>query len=169
MSDTYDDSSVSAPAVGIFGQQGASDPDRAERYLQQHRQRAADADSQFASVMKQRSDAIAETRAQLAQTIQELRDRHAGTGAGQVNLPLLSFAAGVFNTTPGVASNFGNEIGRGLGSMGQTIANQRMRDEEFLKGIADLQSKSVQLGDIPLKDAALLARQKSLGEDREAG
>ena len=59
---------------------------------------------------------------------------------GRWNLPLLAMSAGMLNTTPGVASNFGNEMGRGLSAMVPAIQQKRMSDQSFYEKIAELQA-----------------------------
>ena len=48
--------------------------------------------------------------------------KHEGKGPGQLNIPMLALASGLLKTRPGVQSNFGNELGEGLGRMGEAMA-----------------------------------------------
>lgn len=170
MSDTsaYDD--YDAVTIPLPSSQGV-DKERAQGYLSQHRARSAKAETQFDAIMKRRAEAVEQARAQLDTTIATMRQKQEGSGFGQVNLPLLSLAAGLLSPAPpGTVSNFGQELGRGLSSMGSTIRAQRMSDTEFQRGIAELQQKSAQMGDKPLADeAAVMARREIAGETNAAG
>src|SRR6185503_13141112 len=77
-------------------------------------------------------------------------------------MPLLMLGAGMLGTR----GNFGEQLGTGLKMMGETIQGQRLSDEKYLQGIAELQQKQAQFADMPLKDAATFARQGALGEDK---
>lgn len=172
MPDPYDDSPDAAPAQPAFAptvvEPQVTDVGRAEGYLRQHAARAKSYGVNYDDIMKQRQDAVSQVQSTLNQTIQEMRDKHEGKGPGQINLPLAALAAGMLSGTGPGAGNFGAQVGRGLGNMTNVIQHQRMQDGEFLKGIAELQAKSGELGDVPLKDAATLARMQQLEEQKGA-
>jgi hypothetical protein len=135
---------------------------RANAFIARRKAEAEKYGSSFEEIAKQRRVAIEEAKATLDATIAEMRSRHTG-GAGGINLPLLSFGAGMLQgSPPGVVSNFGQELGRGLSSMGQTIRAQRMSDVDFLRGVSDLQRAKAQLTDAPLAEEATALRQKQL-------
>lgn len=168
MSDTsgYDDDVVTIPVASPSVDRAA-----AQGYLSQHRARGDKATAQFDEIMRQRAAAVDAARAQLDDTITKMRSKHEGAGLGQVNLPLLSLAAGLLSPgPPGTVSNFGSELGRGLSAMGTTIRAQRMSDTEFQRGIGELQQKSAQLADKPLADqAAIAGRRETTAEQAAAG
>lgn len=168
--DGTDDATATSPYAVIQPQLTVGDPDRANRFLSEHRGRASAAESQFSDIMRQRQEAIAHTQKVLDETIQTLRDRHEGKGLGQVNLPLIALGAGLLQgEEPGKAGNFGRELSRGLAGMGKAVQTQRMGDDEFYKGLAELQAKQGQLSDIPLRDAAAFAKAQSLKEAGDQG
>lgn len=169
MADPYDDVETTPTAVPAvvqpaFAEPQVTDVERAQGYLRQHSERAAKYGANYEDIMKQRQDAVKGVQDTLNATIQEMRDKHEGKGPGQMNLPLLALASGMLSGTGAGAGNFGAQLGRGLGSMGATIQSQRMNDSQFLKGIAELQAKSGELSDVPLKDAAALAKAAQLRE-----
>lgn len=168
--DGTDDAAPASPYAVVQPQLTVGDPDRAAKFLQEHRGRASAAESQFSDIMRQRQEAVAHTQKILDETIQTLRDRHEGKGFGQVNLPLLALGAGLLQgEEPGKAGNFGRELSRGLAGMGKAVQAQRMGDDEFYKGLAELQAKQGQLSDIPLRDAAAFAKAQSLKEAGDQG
>jgi len=57
----------------------------------------------------------------------------------------------MLRTTPGVASNFGNELGSGLASAVPAISNSRMQDRDFWTKIAELQAQRGTLASLPAK------------------
>ena len=77
---------------------------------------------------------IADTVRAIDETTEALRNAH----SQQWNLPLLAFGAGMLRTTPGVTSNFMNELSGGMDAMLPAIARQRMSDNEFLTRIGEL-------------------------------
>lgn len=163
MSDTsvYDD-----PIVDILTSSPPTDKDAAKGFLARHNERAATSESKFNDIMKQRAEAMEVAKARLDETIGQMRAKHEGSGFGQVNLPLMSFAAGLLAPAPpGVASNFGQELSRGLSSMGTTIRSQRMQDSEFLKGIAELQAKGDAMSDKPRADAQTAEMRKQIAAE----
>jgi hypothetical protein len=165
MSDPYEqDDATTSPYPSLIPPLEVNDPARAERYAREHGAKARQAGDQFERILRERADAIAQTKSSLADTIAELRARHSGAGPGQLNIPLLAFASGLLTTQPGVASNFGNELGRGLGNMAEAAHRQRMTDTDYLKSVAELQQKMASLEDLPLRDAATLARQSQIQE-----
>lgn len=156
----YEDDDVSgtvAPAI---------DRARAEGFLSRYRTRADKAEAQFDALMKQRTEAISAARGRLDQTIADMRAKHSPDGG--INLPLLALGAGLLSGNPrGGPSDFGQELGRGLSSMGQTIRAQRMSDVDFLRGISDLQRRSDELADLPLKDAMAVEGRKQLTAEQQ--
>lgn len=80
-------------------------------------------------------------------TVAQLRKAH----DSQWNLPLLAFSAGMLHTTPGVASNFGNELGSGLAAAVPAINQTRMRDQDFWEKIAQLQAQRGSIASAPSK------------------
>lgn len=90
---------------------------------------------------------VADTVRAIDETVADLRKSH----DSQWNLPLLAFGAGMLRTTPGVASNFGNEVGSGLASAVPAISNARMQDRDFWAKIADLQSQRGTMASLPAK------------------
>lgn len=140
---------------------GPIDRKRADAFIERQRQLGTQASGSFEDIMRQRNAAIEEARAKIDETIAQMRERHSGGGFGGVNLPLLALGAGLLQgSPPGTVSNFGQELGRGLSAMGQTIRAQRMNDVDFLSGIAGLQRAQAQLGDMPMADAAKAARER---------
>lgn len=159
-----------APTTVIMPQMQVGDPDRATKFLAAHAARAQGAEDQFSQIMQQRQDAVAQTRAALDKTIAELQARHTGAGPGQVNLPLLALGAGLLGSgRPGVVSNFGSELGAGLKGMGAAIQSQRLSDTDYLSKVAELQAKSGQIADLPMRDAASFAKAKQLKEEGDQG
>jgi len=140
-----------------------------EGFRREHRGRADAYGDQFESVMRQRASKVEEAKRLLDETTATLREKHEGAGAGQMNLPMLAMAAGLLSPgAPGRASNFGEELSRGLTGMGTTIARQRMNDADFHRGIADLQIKRASLEQEPLKDQAAYLKAAQLAEDKHA-
>lgn len=92
---------------------------------------------------------IESTLRAIDETTKTLRDAH--TSKDRWNLPLLAMSAGMLRTQPGVQSNFFNELGNGMAAMGPVIQQQRMSDEQFWKGIADLQTKRGEISSMPSK------------------
>lgn len=164
---TYDDVETitpQGPGVTVVNQQQpVQDIGRAEGYIKQHQANADRYRVNFEDLMKQRSDAVKAAGDQLTQTINELRDRHEGRNGG-INLPLLMLGAGMLAKT----GDFGTKLGAGLTAMGEQVGRQRMSDDQFFRGIADLQMRQAQLADVPMKDAAALARQGQLKEEGNA-
>lgn len=162
----YDDDEIVPVSLGS----PSVDQDAAKGFLSQHRARADKSGAQFDAIMKQRSEAVAAAKTQLDETIAQMRQRHEGGGGlGAVNLPLLSLAAGLLSPAPpGTVSNFGQELSRGLGSMGTTIRATRMNDTEFLRGISDLQRKSAEMADKPLADAQTAEMRKQIASEGAA-
>lgn len=177
MADPYDDSPDPAPAAATQPQPAFAQPveapvtdvERAQGYLRQHEAQAQKYGANFDDIMKQRKEAIAQVQGTLNQIIQEMRDKHEGKGPWQVNLPLANFSAGVLSGVGPGAGNFGAQMGAGMGRMAGSVERQRMQDSEFLKGVAELQAKSGEMGDVPLKDAAQLAKMAQLREQQSQG
>lgn len=146
------------------------DKDVAQGFLSKYRTRADAASAQFDDLMKRREAAISVARQRLDDTIAQMREKHQG-GSGGINLPLLALGAGLLSPDPrGGTSNFAQELGRGLSSMGQTIRAQRMSDVDFLRGISELERRSAEMADAPLKDAMTLeARKQAAAEAAAAG
>lgn len=141
------------------------DTPAARGYLRRMQETSKSAGANYEDIMRRRSDAVAAVQRQLNDTIAEMRAARSGAGPGQVNLPLLAFGAGMLSPTPGVASNFATELGRGMSAMGSTIQKQRMTDSDFLKGLAELQMRNQMLGDLPLKDAAAYEARRGIAAD----
>lgn len=158
-----------APAPVVTDVPQVTDVERAQGYLRQHSERAAKFGANYDDVMKQRQSAVKEVQDTLNKTIQEMRDKHEGKGFGQINLPMANFAAGMLSGTGPGAGNFAAQLGAGMKAMSGSVERQRMHDTEFLKGIAELQEKSGMLGDVPLKDAAALAKAQQLEELKSSG
>lgn len=139
--------------------------ERAQGYLRQYEQRSQRAGASYDDIMKRRQDAIARVRGDLDNTIAEMRERQTG-GNGGVNLPLLALAAGLLAPDPsGRGGNFGSELSRGLTAMGATIANERKSGADMASRIAQLQQKSGEMEDLPLRDRAVMERQNQLAND----
>jgi len=94
---------------------------------------------------------IRKQTADIGQAIQESVDELKRAHESQWNLPLMAFGAGMLRTRPGIASNFLNEVGSGLDSTIPVIQQQRMKDQDFWKQIADLQQAKGQTAIAPEK------------------
>jgi hypothetical protein len=140
------------------------DPKAAAAYSAAHGATARSAADEYAQIMRQRQAAVEETRGLLNKTIDDLKARHEGSGFGQVNLPLMALSAGLLSPTR--THSFGEELSNGLRGMGQVVQQQRMSDTDYMEKIAQLQEKSGQLGDLPLRDAAANARARQLQEEK---
>lgn len=163
MSDIYDDDDLPI----TLGSPAPVDRGTAEGFLSKYRSRADKAEAQFDALMKQRSEAINAARGRLDQTIAEMRAKHDPSGG--INLPLLALGAGLLSGNPrGGPSDFGQELGRGLSSMGQTVRAQRMSDVDFLRGLSDLQRRSDEMADMPLKDAMAIEGRKQIAAENAA-
>jgi hypothetical protein len=94
---------------------------------------------------------------------------------GRWNLPLLAMSAGMLNTTPGVASNFGNEMGRGLSAMVPAIQQQRMSDQSFYEKIAELKAMQGKMRQAPeaaeaeFQGKTFIEAQKIISQLKQAG
>jgi hypothetical protein len=145
-----------------------ADAEKTDQYMRQHQERATQAQGRYEDVMRQRQDAVRQAQSILDKTIEEMRAAHTGSGPGQINLPLLALGAGLLDPTSkgGFGASFGEQLSRGLGNMGSVISQQRAKDADFLKGVAELQQRRAALGDVPLKDAAALARAEQLQEEQ---
>lgn len=142
-------------------------PAAAQGYLRQYEERSKKHGAAFDDIMRQRSEAIARVRADLDNTINEMRDRQSGAGLGHINLPLLALGAGLLSPEPGGRiGNFGSELSRGLTAMGATIANQRSQETDLAQRIAQLKMKSGELEDVPLRERAALERQQQIANDQ---
>jgi hypothetical protein len=152
---------TTAPVV-VQPQPQIQDPAAAAGYLARHAALGAEAKGNYEDIMKKRQDAIDAVRGKLDQTIDQMREAH--NPKGGVNLPMLAFAAGLGQ---GKDNSFSSSLGAGLSGAANAIRGQRMQDADFLKGIADLQEKQGQLGDIVPKDAADLAKRQQLAEEAQ--
>jgi hypothetical protein len=174
MADPYDDAEPTAaaapqPAFAQPVEAPIQDVDRAQGYLRQHEAAAQKYGANYEDIMKQRKEAISQVQSTLNQTIQEMRDKHEGKGPGQMNVPLAEFAAGMLSGVGPGAGNFAAQLGAGMKGAAGAVRTQRMQDSEFLKGVAELQAKSGEMGDVPLKDAAALAKAQQLRELQSQG
>jgi hypothetical protein len=149
------------PGAVVVQQAPVADPSRAEAFINKHAGRSQQYMVNFDDLMRQRQDAIKAASDQLSGTISKLQERHSGANGG-INLPMLMMGAAMLGTH----GTFGDKLGAGLLNMGKTVAQQRMNDTEFYRGIAELQQKQAQINDMPLKDAATFARTGALNEDK---
>lgn len=101
--------------------------ERIEGALSKARERRTEARAAYGTSIENTLRAIDETT-------QALRSAH----DGQMNLPMMAFGAGMLRTTPGVASNFMNELSGGMDALVPAIARQRMSDNEFLNRVGEL-------------------------------
>jgi len=92
---------------------------------------------------------IEDTLRAIDATTNTLREAH--TSKDRFNLPAMAFAAGMLKTQPGVASNFLGELSSGLSATVPVIAQQRMSDEQFWKGMAELQAQRGEVASQPSK------------------
>ena len=162
--DEYEDDAYADTPTPVAVTTGAADVPRATGYLDEYRKRGAAAGADFESIMKQRAEAVAQARGMLDKTIQEMREGR----KGGMDPKMLALAAGFLKTTPGVVSNFSTELGNAFGNLAPVVARERMEDTDFLKGIASLQQKSAEMGDVPLKDAQAQAVRKQLAAEAGA-
>lgn len=165
MADPYDDDDedVYTPAPA-----GTAKNDMARGFLRQYEERGAKSAATYEDIMRQRGDVIARVKRDLDATIGEMKAKQSGEGPGQINLPLLALGAGLLSPEPGGrVGNFGSELSRGLTAMGSTIAAQRKGDADFGARLAQLQQKSGELEDLPLRDRATLARQEQLNNENQ--
>jgi hypothetical protein len=166
MSDTsvVDPDGTGSPTVVVAPQQSIQDPAAAAGYLARHAALGAEAKGNYEDIMKRRQEAIDAVRGKLDDTIAQMRDIHNG-GKNGVNLPMLAFAAGLGQ---GKDNSFSSSLGGGFAGATRAIQGQRMQDEEFLKGISDLQQKQGALGDIVPKEQAALAKEQQIREEQNA-
>jgi hypothetical protein len=108
--------------------------------LSQAREQRATAREQFGNTTQEMVRALDETTNQL-------RSAH----ESQWNLPLMAFGAGMLRAKPGVAGNFLTELGQGLDSTIPVIQQQRMKDQDFWKQIAELQQTRGVAASLPSK------------------
>lgn len=90
---------------------------------------------------------IEDTLRAIDETTQALQKAH----DGQWNLPLMAFGAGMLRTTPGVTSNFMNELSGGMDAAIPAIARQRMSDQEFLTRVGELKRARAETAGQPAK------------------
>ena len=138
----------------------------ADRYRQQHKAKASEYAKGFESVMTERQAAVERANRILDETAEALRKGHTGEGFGQVNVPLMQFAAGMLRTKPGTQSNFANELGGGFAQMAPAIQAQRMNDDEYHRRMLDLTIKRSEYEQEPLKDRAALLKAQQLQEEK---
>lgn len=163
MADPYDDEDVYTPTPAATIKN-----DMARGFLRQYEDRGAKSAATYEDIMRQRGDVIARVKRDLDATIGEMKAKQSGEGPGQINLPLLALGAGLLSPEPGGrVGNFGSELSRGLTAMGSTIAAQRKGDADFGARLAQLQQKSGELEDLPLRDRATLARQEQLNNENQ--
>jgi hypothetical protein len=166
MSDTSvvdPDGTGTGAAVVVQPQPQIQDPAAAAGYLARHAALGAEAKGNYEDIMKRRQEAIDAVRGKLDDTIAQMRDAHNG-GKNGVNLPMLAFAAGLGQ---GKDNSFSSSLGGGFAGAARAIQGQRMQDEEFLKGISELQQKQGALGDIVPKEQADLAKRQQLAEEAQ--
>ena len=166
MADEVPDSAVvpAALAYTLGGDQGVRNPELAERYRLGHEKRGAKFALDYEDVMSKRQAEVENAKRILDETAAALRAGHTGEGPGQMNLPLLQMAAGFFKPTR--SGNFGEEFGNALSGLAGGIGNQRMRDDEFNRGMADLTLKRSSFEQEPLKDRAALLKAQQLQEEK---
>ena len=153
-----------ALAYTLGGDQGVRNPELAEKYRGEHKASASKFALDYEDVMSKRQAEIENAKRILDETSAALRAGHTGAGPGQMNLPLLQMAAGFFKPTR--SGNFGEEFGNALSGLAGGIGNQRMRDDEFNRGMADLTLKRSSFEQEPLKDRAALLKAQQLAEEQ---
>ena len=166
MADEVPDSAVvpTALAYTLGGEQGVRNPELAERYRNEYKTRGEKFALDYEDVMSKRQAEVENAKRILDETAAALRAGHTGEGPGQMNLPLLQMAAGFFKPTR--SGNFGEEFGNALSGLAGGIGNQRMRDDEFNRGMADLTLKRSSFEQEPLKDRAALLKAQQLAEEK---
>lgn len=153
-----------ALAYTLGGDQGVRNPELAEKYRGEHKASASKFALDYEDVMSKRQAEVENAKRILDETSAALRAGHTGAGPGQMNLPLLQMAAGFFKPTR--SGNFGEEFGNALSGLAGGIGNQRMRDDEFNRGMADLTLKRSSFEQEPLKDRAALLKAQQLQEEK---
>ncbi len=153
-----------AVAYTLGGDQGVHNPELAERYRLGHEKRGAKFALDYEDVMSKRQAEVENAKRILDETAAALRAGHTGAGPGQMNLPLLQMAAGFFKPTR--SGNFGEEFGNALSGLAGGIQKQRMGDDEFNRGMADLTLKRSSFEQEPLKDRAALLKAQQLQEEK---
>ena len=166
MADEVPDSAVvpTALAYTLGGEQGVRNPELAERYRNEYKTRGEKFALDYEDVMSKRQAEVENAKRILDETAAALRAGHTGEGPGQMNLPLLQMAAGFFKPTR--SGNFGEEFGNALSGLAGGIGNQRMRDDEFNRGMADLTLKRSSFEQEPLKDRAALLKAQQLQQEK---
>jgi hypothetical protein len=153
-----------ALAYTLGGDQGVQNPDLAERYRLGHEKKGAKFALDYEDVMSKRQAEVENAKRILDETAAALRAGHTGEGPGQMNLPLLQMAAGFFKPTR--SGNFGEEFGNALSGLAGGIGKQRMGDDEFNRGMADLTLKRSSFEQEPMKDRAALLKAQQLQEEK---
>ena len=166
MADEVPDSAVvpTALAYTLGGDPGVRNPELAEKYRNEYKTRGEKFALDYEDVMSKRQAEVENAKRILDETAAALRAGHTGEGPGQMNLPLLQMAAGFFKPTR--SGNFGEEFGNALSGLAGGIGNQRMRDDEFNRGMADLTLKRSSFEQEPLKDRAALLKAQQLQEEK---
>ena len=166
MADKVPDSAVvpTALAYTLGGDPGVRNPELAERYRNEYKTRGEKFALDYEDVMSKRQAEVENAKRILDETAAALRAGHTGEGPGQMNLPLLQMAAGFFKPTR--SGNFGEEFGNALSGLAGGIGNQRMRDDEFNRGMADLTLKRSSFEQEPLKDRAALLKAQQLQQEK---
>ena len=166
MADEVPDSAVvpTALAYTLGGDPGVRNPELAERYRNEYKTRGEKFALDYEDVMSKRQAEVENAKRILDETAAALRAGHTGEGPGQMNLPLLQMAAGFFKPTR--SGNFGEEFGNALSGLAGGIGNQRMRDDEFNRGMADLTLKRSSFEQEPLKDRAALLKAQQLQQEK---
>lgn len=153
-----------ALAYTLGGDQGVRNPELAEKYLGEHKTRGEKFALDYEDVMSKRQAEVENAKRILDETAAALRSGHTGAGPGQMNLPLLQMAAGFFKPTR--SGNFGEEFGNALSGLAGGIGKQRMGDDEFNRGMADLTLKRSSFEQEPMKDRAALLKAQQLQEEK---
>lgn len=166
MADEVPDSAVvpTALAYTLGGDPGVRNPELAEKYRSEYKTRGEKFALDYEDVMSKRQAEVENAKRILDETAAALRAGHTGEGPGQMNLPLLQMAAGFFKPTK--SGNFGEEFGNALSGLAGGIGNQRMRDDEFNRGMADLTLKRSSFEQEPLKDRAALLKAQQLQQEK---
>lgn len=132
--------------------QGATNPQLAAEFLQQHRQamaqRQPDID-QTLGKMQLSTDSMTKLLDDTTAAIKSVRQN-------QSSLPLMAMAAGMLSSR----GNFGNQLGAGLSSVIPTIQKDRESDEQMNLQLANLGLKKASLAEAPLQ--AKLAYMRAL-------
>lgn len=166
VADDIPDSAVvpTALAYTLGGDPGVRNPELAERYRNEYKTRGEKFALDYEDVMSKRQAEVENAKRILDETAAALRAGHTGEGPGQMNLPLLQMAAGFFKPTR--SGNFGEEFGNALSGLAGGIQKQRMGDDEFNRGMADLTLKRSSFEQEPLKDRAALLKAQQLQQEK---